>query len=71
MADRTTIVQDLANQIGQTRMTIWNICRRYEEMGLDAVFDAQRSGRPRQISPCKGCKWSNWRVVSRPAWDCT
>jgi transposase len=51
MADRTTIVQDLANQIGQTRMTIWNICRRYEEMGLDAVVDAQRSGRPRQISP--------------------
>ncbi|MCK6589442.1 MAG: helix-turn-helix domain-containing protein [Polyangiaceae bacterium] len=51
MADRSTVVQVLADQIGKTRKTIWNICRRYEEMGVAAVFDAPRSGRPRQISP--------------------
>ena len=33
-----------------TRIGIWYLCRRYETTGLDALYDASRSGRPREIS---------------------
>lgn len=51
MAEPTTIVQDLAGGLGQARNTIWQVCRRYEAMGVEAVFDAPRSGRPWEVSP--------------------
>ena len=51
MAMPSSIVEDLAEQVGQSRQTIWNLCRRYERLGVEAVLDAKRSGRPRQISP--------------------
>jgi hypothetical protein len=32
------------------RFGIWHLCRRYEASGLSAIYDAARSGRPREIS---------------------
>ena len=51
MADPDTIVQGLAERVGQARNTIWQVCRRYEAAGVEAVFDAPRPGRPWEISP--------------------
>lgn len=51
MADPTTIVQDLADRLEVERTTIWQLCRRYEKVGVRAVEDAPRAGRPRAISP--------------------
>jgi transposase len=42
---------DLATQLEQDEATVWRVCRRYEQRGLQAVHDAPRSGRPRAISP--------------------
>jgi transposase len=41
----------LAAHVEQDEATIWRVCRRYEQRGLQAVSDAPRSGRPRAISP--------------------
>ena len=51
MADPATIVTDLAERLEQSRYGIWDLCRRFEERGLDALYDAARSGRPRTIPP--------------------
>lgn len=51
MANSNTIVEELAERFEQARNTIWYLCRRYEEIGVEAVFDATRSGRPRVFSP--------------------
>jgi hypothetical protein len=51
MTNPETVVEQLAQQVAQTRFAIWNLCRRYEEMGIEAIFDAPRSGRPWEISP--------------------
>jgi transposase len=50
MSKPKTIVEDLAQQVRMTRIGIWYVCRRYEQSGLDALYDAPRSGRPREIS---------------------
>ncbi len=50
MKDPDTIVSKLCQQTGMTRMGIWHVCRRYEGVGLDAIYDAPRSGRPREIT---------------------
>ncbi len=42
----------LEEKIEQDRTTIWRVCERYEDDGLDAaLYDAPRSGRPRVFSP--------------------
>ena len=42
----------LEEKVEQDRATIWRVCARYEEGGLDtALYDAPRSGRPRVFSP--------------------
>jgi transposase len=41
----------LAERLGMDEATIWRVCRRYEQRGLQALYDAPRSGRPRGISP--------------------
>jgi len=51
MADPGTVVEQLAGKVEVTRVAIWQLCRRYEELGLEAIFDAPRSGRPWEISP--------------------
>ena len=50
MKNPKTIVSELCQQVQMTRIGIWYLCRRYEATGLDAVYDASRSGRPREIS---------------------
>jgi transposase len=50
MKNPRTIVSDLCQQVGMTRFGIWCICRRYESVGLNAIYDAPRSGRPREIT---------------------
>jgi hypothetical protein len=44
-------VQEVCRQVGEHRTTVWRVCRRYEARGIEAVYDAPRSGRPRRISP--------------------
>jgi transposase len=51
MAAPETVVEQLAEKAEVTRVAIWQLCRRYEELGLEAIFDAPRSGRPWEISP--------------------
>ena len=42
----------LEEKVEQDRTTIWRVCERYEEGGLEAaLYDAPRSGRPRVFSP--------------------
>src|SRR3970040_2905952 len=50
MNNSKTQVSELGEQVGMTRIGIWYLCRRYESMGLDAIYDAPRSGRPCEIS---------------------
>jgi len=51
MTDPETIVAQLSEKVEVTRVAIWKLCRRYEDFGLEAIFDAPRSGRPWEISP--------------------
>ena len=46
-----TVVERLAEHLEMGRTTIWELCRRYEERGIEAIHDALRSGRPRVFSP--------------------
>lgn len=50
MKNSKTLVSDLCQQVGMTRIGIWYLCRRYESVGLNAIYDAPRSGRPREIT---------------------
>jgi transposase len=50
MKNPKTLVSDLCQQVGMTRFGIWCICRRYESVGLHALYDEPRSGRPREIT---------------------
>jgi hypothetical protein len=41
----------LGETIGQNAATIWRVCKRYRQHGLQAaLYDAPRSGRPRVFS---------------------
>ena len=46
-----TRVEELAEHHEITRVAIWELCRKYSERGINAVYDAPRSGRPRVFSP--------------------
>lgn len=41
----------LAQRLAMDEATIRRVCRRYQQRGLKALYDAPRSGRPRGISP--------------------
>lgn len=47
MSSPQTIVNELAKHVQMTPTAIWQICRRYDERGMEAIYDAPRSGRPR------------------------
>jgi hypothetical protein len=38
MADPETVDEQLADKVGITRVAIWQLCRRYEGQGLEAIF---------------------------------
>jgi transposase len=44
-------VQAVADKVEDAPSTVWRMCQRYRERGLEAVYDAPRSGRPRVFSP--------------------
>jgi transposase len=44
-------VKQLSERVEQGPSTVWRVCRRYDERGIEAVYDAPRSGRPPEISP--------------------
>jgi len=45
-------VNPLAHKVDQNRSTVWRVCERYCQCGLEAaLYDAPRSGRPRIFSP--------------------
>jgi biotin operon repressor len=71
MADPATIVQELAQRLDLSRAAIWDLCRRYERLGVAVVVDAPRTGRPREISPpwCVS-RLSNWPAALPPALVC-
>lgn len=50
MKSQKTVVDELCQKVQMTRVGIWYLCRRYEKVGLSAIYDATRSGRPREIS---------------------
>lgn len=50
MKSQKTVVDELCQKVQMTRVGIWYLCRRYEKVGLNAIYDAARSGRPREIS---------------------
>jgi biotin operon repressor len=63
MAAPATVVQDLADQLEVERTTIWHLCRRYEERGVEVVLDAPREGRPRRFLPAPTCGHRDARVL--------
>lgn len=72
MARPDTVVEALAEKLEVSRKMIWDIGRRYERSGVDAVFDAPRSGRPRAFSPpCSGLRSSNSHAAPRRVSDYT
>ncbi|HTP10393.1 MAG TPA: helix-turn-helix domain-containing protein [Anaerolineae bacterium] len=51
-ADGQQSIAALEEKVEQDRTTIWRVCERYEDGGVDAaLYDAPRSGRPRVFSP--------------------
>jgi hypothetical protein len=44
-------VGPLSERIEHNPSTVWRVCRRYEKRGVEAVYDAPRSGRPPRIPP--------------------
>ncbi len=50
MSDPRTVINELAALVGYTPTGVWYVCRRFEALGVDAVSDAPRSGRPRELS---------------------
>jgi hypothetical protein len=45
-------VNPLADKVAQNRSTVWRVCERYGQYGLEAaLYDAPRSGRPHIFSP--------------------
>lgn len=50
MRNSRTLVSELCQRVGMSRVGIWYLCRRYEIVGLDAIYDSPRSGRPREIT---------------------
>jgi hypothetical protein len=49
--DRGERIVGIAHWLGWSRMGLWQLWQRYQEDGVDAIFDAERSGRPPVFSP--------------------
>jgi len=67
MTESETRVEALAAQVALTRFAIWDLCRRYEMRGVNAVFDAHVLVARGRFPPCSGSRLSNWHVVHRQA----
>ncbi|TEU15186.1 MAG: helix-turn-helix domain-containing protein [Anaerolineales bacterium] len=64
-------VKQLSERVEQDPSTVWRVCRRYEERGIEAVYDAHRSGRPPEIfPPSSGRGLRTWPVPNRESTVC-
>ncbi len=65
--DKNQRVVLLGDQVEQNAATVWRVCERYRQGGLDAaLYDDPRSGRPRVFSPPNAKPSKTWPVNSRP-----
>jgi hypothetical protein len=55
MARKSTLVLELAKRVDMSPNGVWYLCRRFDERGVEAVWDKERSGRPRHFSPLGAC----------------
>jgi hypothetical protein len=44
--DRGERIEEIVHWIGLSRGAVWYLWQRYQERGVEAIFDADRSGRP-------------------------
>jgi hypothetical protein len=51
--DRGERMSDIVHWLGWSRMGLWYLWQRYEQYGIEAIFDAERSGRPPVFSPTR------------------
>jgi hypothetical protein len=51
--DRGEHIGDIVHWLGWSRMGLWYLWHRYEQYGVEAIFDAERSGRPAVFSPTR------------------
>jgi hypothetical protein len=51
--DRGERTGDIVPWLGWSRMDLWHLWQRYEQCRVDAIFDAERSGRPPVFSPAR------------------
>lgn len=49
--DRGEQILEIIHWIGFSRMGLWQLWQRYQERGVEAIFDNERSGRPPVFSP--------------------
>ena len=49
--DRGERIFEVVRWIGLSRMGLWHLWQRYQQRGVEAIFDDERSGRPPAFSP--------------------
>jgi hypothetical protein len=49
--DRGERIVEILRWLGMSRMGIWHLWQRYQQRGVPAIFDGERSGRPVVFSP--------------------
>lgn len=58
-------VKELRERVEQDPATIWRVCRRYEERGIEVVYDAPRPRFP----PSSERNWRTWPAPNRRNMD--
>jgi hypothetical protein len=51
--DRGERLGDIVHWLGWSRTGLWYLWQRYQHWGVEAIFDAERSGRPPVFSPAR------------------
>jgi Winged helix-turn helix len=49
--DRGERIVEIMRWLGVSRMGVWHVWQRYQQRGVAAIFDEERSGRPVVFSP--------------------
>ena len=49
--DRGERIVEIMRWLGVSRMGVWHVWQRYQQRGVTAIFDEDRSGRPVVFSP--------------------
>jgi Helix-turn-helix domain len=49
--DRGERIVEIVHWLGWSRMGLWYLWQRYQQYGVEAILDAERSGRPPVFSP--------------------